>query len=137
MYHMVVRLILLQHNAFQGDKKNVIPSAHFCTADFLCGVGVQLTCIHRRCHHSLLVTPRQGGGPPSLSLWVGGGGWGAQKTDISSPLLKSSNFIRRHNTFSLYCWDTKSFVMLQIQITRKVFNICTLFTININATNQF
>lgn len=65
---MVVRLILLQHNAFQGDKKSVISLAHFGTVALLCKAGVQLTCIHRRCHHSSLVTLRQGGGPPSLSL---------------------------------------------------------------------
>lgn len=43
-------------------------SAHCGTEAFLCRAGVQLTCIRRRCHHSFLVTPSRGGGPPSLSL---------------------------------------------------------------------
>lgn len=48
-----------------------VSSAQFGTADFLCRGGVQLTCIRRRCHHSFLVTPRQGGGLPFLSLQRG------------------------------------------------------------------
>ncbi len=96
------------------DIKNVISSAHFGTAVFLCKAVEQLTCIHRRCHHSFLVTPRQGEDLPSLSLQR------TQDRHFSTTVKRAALSSVDVITYYLHRWDIKSLVIPQIQIIVRI-----------------
>lgn len=91
IWHTVVRLILLQHNAFQGDKKK----CRFLSALWHCGVPLQSRSaahLYSQKASSFILCDSVSGWRSSFSFTAGSG-----RRDISAPLLKSSTFIHRCN----------------------------------------